>query len=76
MISKNRQANVNIGTKFDMTRGIGKVRQICEVVDIAEVKSISTGEIIGWVFYAKRIDGLSQNVFDVLGSTIARYIIK
>ena len=59
--------NVSIGNTFQYNKNC-----IAKVVDIGEVISMRTGEIIGHICYAKTIDTMAQNVFEVPFSTVAR----
>lgn len=43
----------------------------CKVVDITKEVSIVTGEVINYRCYAKAIEGLATNVFEVPFSTVA-----
>jgi hypothetical protein len=46
---------------------------ICEVVDFIELKSIITGEIIGYQCIAVQVNGLAKNRFETPFSTVVRY---
>jgi len=43
------------------------------VLDIAEVKSMVTGEVIEYKCYARSIEGYATNTFEVPFATVMRY---
>lgn len=53
---------VSIGDKFYDN---GSKHKLCEVVDIYEMRSTKTGEIVGHKCMAKRIGGFTTNTFEV-----------
>ena len=65
---------INIGTKF---KGIGKVRKndVYEVVDILNCYSQKDGRFIKSVYFAKGINTLATNEFEVCKTTILRNLI-
>jgi hypothetical protein len=46
------------------------------VIDIAEVKSLLTGEVIEYKCYARMIEGYATNNFEIPFSTVAKNRIK
>jgi hypothetical protein len=61
---------ISKGDKFKK----GKI--ICEVVAVCHVIDIETGEIIGRKCYARAIDTLATNMFEVPFATVAINKIK
>ena len=60
--------NVTIGDRFYKGKN-----SICEVVDFIELKSIVTGEIIGYQCIAVQVNGLAKNRFETPFSTVVRH---
>jgi hypothetical protein len=61
---------VNIGDIFTYKK------QTAQVIDICEVKSIATKQIIKHICFCKCITGLAHNTFEIPFSTVAINKIK
>ncbi len=61
---------ISKGDKFNYKKGLYEVVAVCHVVDV------ETGEIIERKCYARGIDTLAKNVFEIPFSTVALNKIK
>jgi hypothetical protein len=61
---------VGKGDKFNYKKGIYEVTSVCHVVDV------ETGEIIDRKCYARGVDTLAKNVFEIPFATVSLNRIK